>query len=84
MRNWLLYVTLLLAVACGDGGSTTNILLCDNSGPGTQTCIDGNGNVTDSPCVTINGVLSTSTGGPCDASHTTTVPSPEATAAPAG
>jgi len=80
MTNWLLYAILLFVAACGDGGSTTNVLICENSGPGTQTCIDGNGNITDSPCVTVNGALVTSTGAPCDLSTTTNAePSPEPT-----
>jgi len=65
-------VSAVFLLGCGDGGTTSTQLTCINSGPGTQQCIDGNGNVTDSPCTTVNGALVTTTGQACDASTTTT------------
>lgn len=71
----------LYLAGCGDE-STTRIQNCVNNGPGQQQCIDGNGNITDSPCVTVNGALVTSTGQSCDLSSETTVvaPTPEPSA----
>jgi hypothetical protein len=77
MWSSLISIAFLFVLAsCGGGSDTPSVtnLFCDNNGNGTQTCIDGNGNVTDSQCVTINGTLATSTGEPCDASTTTNPP----------
>ena len=72
----------LSMLGCGDKTSV-NQLTCFNSGPGMQQCIDGDGNVTASPCTTVNGSLVTSTGQACDASSssTTVSPTPEPTGA---
>lgn len=71
----------LYLASCGDRTSVAQ-LTCFNNGDGTQQCISGDGNVTNSPCVTVNGALVTTTGQSCDASSTTTVaPTPEPTPA---
>jgi len=72
----------LYLVSCGDKNST-HVLTCFNNGPGQQQCIDGNGNITSSPCVTVNGALVTTTGQSCDASQTTIAPEPEQEPTPA-
>ena len=71
----------LSMLGCGDKTSV-NQLTCFNSGPGMQQCIDGDGNVTASPCTTVNGALVTSTGQACDASSSSTTVAP--TPAPTG
>ena len=74
----------LLAVftfGCGDKTSVQQ-LTCFNNGDGTQQCIDGSGNVTDSPCVSINGALATTTGQACDASSSSTIAAPTPTEGP--
>lgn len=67
---------LFLASCGGDQTSTSTQLTCFNNGDGTQVCNDGNGNITNSPCTTVNGSLVTSTGQSCDASTSETTNPP--------
>lgn len=86
MRLGVVLVLGVIVAGCGGGGDPPNQRFCFNTGPGTQECIDGNGNQVNSPCSLESTAGSGGNGGsqaaaPCDAS-TNTVNNPVPTPVP--